>query len=155
MANTLDVPIIASMWAKMMTEIELPGFEFNDFALADFFYNQTMRLHNQELAGKHYAFIVVDGNVPVGFVSGGVCAVPGAAQLEQLYVDPDYRNKGIARKLTGAAMRWATMAGMERMQIVAHPDREKFYKRFGFRTQNVLMMGELNSPKLLKLVEEV
>jgi len=152
-ANVLDVPRMAMMWAAMMQELDTPDFEFNDFGMANFVYNQTVRLHQADLCDKNYAFLAFNGDEDIGFISGGLTSVPGTAQVEQLYGRPDARMRGVAQELMGVAIRWANERGLERVQILAHPSKLAFYEKHGFRTQHVLMMGAVNYPKLRELAK--
>lgn len=88
------------------------------------------------------AFLAIDGDVAVGistvtssfgFESGRL------AEIEDLYVDPEHRNLGVATALLGEAMLWCSQQGFDAIQVVVTPEdpvrKERligWYGRLGF-----------------------
>ena len=59
--------------------------------------------------------------------------------LEDVVVDKEYRNKGIATKLFGQAIRAAKDEGVKSLNFTSRPDREaanSLYKSLGFEKRN-------------------
>ena len=97
----------------------------------------------------HFLVAEADGAV-VGFVHGAVKATPAVAvvpagepylEIEELYVRPDCRRRGIGGPLLGAIVARARESGVERFTVfsAAHdqPGILRFYERHGFRPWGV------------------
>jgi ribosomal protein S18 acetylase RimI-like enzyme len=70
-----------------------------------------------------------DGTV-VGFATwseGG-----GTIELEDLFVDPDYRRRGIASELVDRIADVVRARGAERLEVTANPHAMAFYRSAGF-----------------------
>ena len=61
------------------------------------------------------------------------CADTGV--FEDFYVEPAFRKKGIARKLTQAAQGWSDAQGISSLTVCCAPCDEKMYQSLGFETQ--------------------
>ncbi len=70
------------------------------------------------------------GLMLVGFARIGVVD-PRIAQLHDLWVEPVAMGQGVGRALMEAAMEVARTLPAERLRIVADPNAEAFYARFG------------------------
>lgn len=97
------------------------------------------------------AFLAIDGEEAVGFstVTGSFSVELGhAAEIEDLYVLPSHRGRGIATTLLGEAMMWSSQEGFETLQVVVTPENParkeslvSWYARLGFKEtgRNVLL----------------
>ena len=69
-----------------------------------------------------------------------------AAEIEDLYVTPEARGKGLARRLFETALAWSEAAGAAEILLVITPEAEaaqsltKLYRRFGFRDSRRIVM---------------
>ena len=54
------------------------------------------------------------------------------AALEDFYVEPAFRKKGIARLLAGAAQRWCAEQGIASLTVCCAPCDEGMYRALGF-----------------------
>ena len=70
----------------------------------------------------------------------------GAAEIEDLYVLPEWRGRGLSRQLMDAAERWCGDRGVDQVQVVltrtgrADQGLEGFYSRQGYRDDGRLLM---------------
>jgi ribosomal protein S18 acetylase RimI-like enzyme len=70
-----------------------------------------------------------DGTV-VGFATWA--EADGTIDLEDLFVDPDYRRRGIARALVRRIAEVLRERGAERLEVTANPHAMEFYRSAGF-----------------------
>lgn len=88
------------------------------------------------------AFVADDGGRLVGLVSG-IAAEPSesgdhadAAELISMWVEADYRGRGIADQLVEAVVGWAASEGYARVRLCVidgNQPAERLYRRRGFR----------------------
>lgn len=70
-----------------------------------------------------------------------------AAEIEDLYVRPQDRGKGLSKSLLNCAMQWAEGTGAQEIILVITPESEAdqgltaFYERFGFRNSHRTVMS--------------
>jgi GNAT superfamily N-acetyltransferase len=80
--------------------------------------------------GRTRVAVVSDGTI-VGFATG--LRLEGAVlDLEDLFVDPDWRRRGIARRLVADLAASATRDGISRIEVTANPHADAFYRSVGF-----------------------
>lgn len=70
-----------------------------------------------------------DGSV-VGFATWA--EADGTMDLEDLFVDPDYRRRGLAMALVGRIAEVLRAQGVERLEVTANPHAMEFYRAAGF-----------------------
>ena len=70
-----------------------------------------------------------DGTV-VGFATWAEAV--GTVELEDLFVDPDYRRRGIAAALVNRIAEVLRARGAERLEVTANPHALGFYRAAGF-----------------------
>ena len=70
-----------------------------------------------------------DGSV-VGFATWGETS--GITELEDLFVDPDYRRRGIAAALVSRIAQVLRARGAGRLEVTANPHAMEFYRAAGF-----------------------
>jgi GNAT superfamily N-acetyltransferase len=71
-----------------------------------------------------------DGTV-VGFATG-VPHTDSALELDDLFVDPAHRRRGIARALLGDLAASARRDGITHIEVTANPHADRFYREVGF-----------------------
>ena len=109
---------------------------------------KTMRRFLADLARNGYAFVFVAtaGEEMVGFVSGELregspTFLPKTwASVDDVFVLPGYRNRGIGRALIASVEGWARRKGANgvSLQVAAANGRgRKFYEDLGFREISV------------------
>jgi GNAT superfamily N-acetyltransferase len=70
-----------------------------------------------------------------GTVVGFATVVPGldgGLELDDLFVDPEYQRRGVARALIADAVESAKAAGYPRLSVIANPHASAFYSAVGF-----------------------
>jgi GNAT superfamily N-acetyltransferase len=76
-------------------------------------------------------YVAEEGGSVVGFATWA--AQPGGAiELEDLFVDPDWRRRGIATALVGHIVDVLRARGVRRLEVTANPHAEGFYSAAGF-----------------------
>jgi GNAT superfamily N-acetyltransferase len=70
-----------------------------------------------------------DGSV-VGFATWADAG--GSMELEDLFVDPDWRRRGIAAALVGRIAEVLRARGVEFLEVTANPHAREFYSAAGF-----------------------
>lgn len=83
----------------------------------------------------------------LGFVTVSVDQ-DGEAQIEDLFVDPGWRRRGVARRLVLDAARTAREVGRRRLSVIANPHASAFYRAVGFVDTERAVTGPEAGPRL-------
>lgn len=138
-ATAADLPTLSPAYAAFFAEdaIETPQAEL-DANLA------------RMLAYPQAAIFVAEADDGlVGFSSAtlSVGAEFGlGSEIEDLYVAPRWRGRGLARRLLEAAIGWAQDQGAQELMLVVTPEAEadqgltQLYEKFGFRASGRILM---------------
>lgn len=75
-----------------------------------------------------------------GSILGFATTTPSdhTVELEDLFVDPEWRFRGVARALVSDAVANASRAGVKRIDVIANPHALAFYEAVGFRVDRVV-----------------
>jgi ribosomal protein S18 acetylase RimI-like enzyme len=114
---------------------------------------KTMRRFMADVANSGYSFlfVVAAGDRTVGFISGELrqgspTFLPKTwASVDDVFVEPEYRNRGMGRALLQSVQSWARERGADgiSLQVAAANSRgRKFYKDLGFREVSVYQVFE-------------
>ena len=114
---------------------------------------KTMRRFLAEVANSGYSFlfVAVAGDQTVGFISGELrqgspTFLPKTwASVDDVFVEPEYRNRGMGRALLQSVQAWAQERGADgiSLQVAAANSRgRKFYEKLGFREISVYQVFE-------------
>jgi ribosomal protein S18 acetylase RimI-like enzyme len=97
----------------------------------DLLLNRPDALVLSDLAlGEGRMRVAVDGDTVVGFSS---CAISTeGAELEDLFVDPDWMRRGIGTALVLDASEQLRARGIEVLDVTANPHAMHFYEHLGF-----------------------
>lgn len=86
--------------------------------------------HGGVADGRTRVAVAADASV-VGFITG--LALGGSAlELEDLFVDPDWMRKGVARRLMADLIATSRLDGIARIEVTANPHADGFYRSVGF-----------------------
>jgi ribosomal protein S18 acetylase RimI-like enzyme len=114
---------------------------------------RVMRRFLAELASSGHTFLFVanSGDRAVGFVSGELregsptFRTKTWASVDDVFVDPGYRNLGVGRALIECVREWAKERGADGISLqvaVANDRARKFYRELGFREISVYELLE-------------
>jgi ribosomal protein S18 acetylase RimI-like enzyme len=114
---------------------------------------KTMRRFLYDMANSGYSFLFVAaaGERTVGFISGELrqgspTFLPKTwASVDDVFVEPEYRNRGMGRALLQSVQAWAQERGADgiSLQVAAANARgRKFYEDLGFREISVYKVLE-------------
>ena len=104
----------------------------------------VMRRFLADLAGSSHSFLFIAeyGDRTVGFISGDLREGSPAfrqktwASVDDVFVEPDYRNLGVGRSLLQSVEAWAKEKGAHGISLqvaAANKSGRKFYEELGFR----------------------
>jgi ribosomal protein S18 acetylase RimI-like enzyme len=116
---------------------------------------KTMRRFLADVANSGYSFLFVAaaGDRTVGFISGELrqgspTFLPKTwASVDDVFVRPEYRNRGMGRALLQSVQAWAQERGADgiSLQVAAANARgRKFYEDLGFREVSVYTVLEFD-----------
>ena len=114
---------------------------------------KTMRRFLVDVANSGYSFLFVAaaGDRTVGFISGELRQGSPTfhprtwASVDDVFVEPEYRNRGMGRALLQSVSDWAQERGADgiSLQVAAANARgRKFYEDLGFREISVYQVLE-------------
>lgn len=98
------------------------------------------------------ALIAEVNNMPVGYLAGGLEEVgdyrniPNMCEIDNMWVDEEFRSTGIGKQLLKKAERWAEDRGIKRMRVIASHLNTRgvtFYKREGFEEYDLILEKDL------------
>ena len=139
-----DAAEAASLWMQSAREHTSHDRVYTTTAGAE----RMMRRFLADLAGSSHAFLFIaehEGRV-VGFVSGELRESSPTfrskmwASVDDVFVEPDYRNLGVGRALVEGVKSWARERDADgiSLQVAAANERaRKFYRDLGFREVSV------------------
>jgi GNAT superfamily N-acetyltransferase len=126
--------MVGQLLEEIMNSIGVKAFNFD--------WNQTRdRLGQFLLDQKYFVFVAEDAGEPVGFIAlyeGYALYAEGAfGTIPELYVRPEYRSKGVGKKLTDKAKEFAATKGWTRLEVTTPPLPQfektlEFYEKEGF-----------------------
>jgi GNAT superfamily N-acetyltransferase len=90
-----------------------------------------------------------DGTV-VGFATWA--EADGIIDLEDLFVDPDYRRRGLAAALVARIAGVLRARGVERLEVTANPHAMGFYRAAGFTDSGVAETEFGTAPRMVLML---
>ena len=111
-------------------------------------YREAMATFAREHADSHRCVVAERGGVVLGMAWLALTARPplphrprgrAAAELQTVYVHPDLRGAGVARRLVAALLDTADEVGAERVVVHSSDVGETLYRRLGFGDARLLL----------------
>jgi GNAT superfamily N-acetyltransferase len=144
-ATLSDIPALTHAWYAMLDECDLLGSGVvSDWEprLARHFERQIQRDHARWFVAEEDGRIV--GTCVASLSSGSSNILKDvSAMLAGIYVDPAYRGRGIARRLTEDAIAWCKERGCVRIRLNASAMGRPLYESLGFVTATEMMRLDL------------
>jgi GNAT superfamily N-acetyltransferase len=144
-ATTADIPALVDAWYAMLDECGLIGSGLVDDwrdRLAHHFQHQIERDHARWFVAEEDGRIV--GTCLASLSSGRSNILKDvSAMLAGIYVDPAYRARGIARRLTEDAIAWCTQRGCVRVRLHSSAAGRHLYESLGFVPATEMMRLDL------------
>ena len=129
-----DIPALIDAWYAMLVECDLLG-----SGLVENWQDRLQAHFASQMQTGVMAWFVADDR---GAIAGTACATLSAgsgfiykrpvATLSGIYVRPQYRNCGIARALTNAAIDWCRERECSVIRLVASDAGRPLYESLGF-----------------------
>jgi ribosomal protein S18 acetylase RimI-like enzyme len=120
-----------------------------DFATSD---GGTSYFKKALESDEKLVLVAEDDTTPVGYIVGGIEHVgdfrniSNMCEVDNMWVDEEYRNQGIGKQFMDKLQIWAKNKGVKRMRVVASFKNEraiKFYKREGFGEYDLILEKDL------------
>ena len=140
-AELWDAERITELWGKMMEEIEGGDWTANE----SFFVSCIYKIKNAD----YLTLVVEEDDYIIGFLQGYITNVEYKTELkgfcDNLYIEPEYRKKGIAHALVEESTEWGYRRGVSTIDfITVYDDRViKAWKRKGFIPYKVIYRREV------------
>jgi ribosomal protein S18 acetylase RimI-like enzyme len=87
-----------------------------------------------------------EGNVVVGFAT--FLVKDGVAELEDLFVDPEHRRRGIAERLVLDISDRVRELGFDTLEVTANPHAMAFYEYMGFVVLGLVETEFYSAPRM-------
>ena len=134
---------------SLLTELIHDEKQYDDNINQNFVVNNY---HEHKLIlDDNVAFVAVDGDKIVGYIYGFISCYPNVvlekiAKLDALYIEQDYRNKGIGKQLVSEFKKWSLEVGAKYVELSVLKDNEygkKLYRDCGFELQKEYLICKL------------
>jgi GNAT superfamily N-acetyltransferase len=106
-----------------------------------------------EYVAANPTFVAVDSGEPVGFYALVHSSAERRAQLDHLWITPDWIGRGLGRTLFEHAVSTARSLGATAIDIEAEPFAEPFYRHMGARRTGERVGKIEGEPRVLPLME--
>lgn len=144
-ATARDIPALVRAWYAMLDECGLLG-----SGVLEDWEERLARHFEKQIGGEHSRWFVAEEE---GRVIGTALATLSSgrsnilidltAMLAGIYVEPEYRGRGIARRLTEEAIAWCRERGCVRVRLNASRMGRPLYESLGFVPATEMMRLDL------------
>lgn len=146
-ARADEAPFLADCWKAMLDELAaLPGATVPRGFVPDW-RDRLAGFFAAGLAeGRHGWFVARSADEKPVACAGALIAETSMIQVERIatiagvYVEPAYRRRGLARRLTEAALEWARANGCTLARLTAGQPAEELYRAMGFTPGRELIL---------------
>lgn len=126
------------LWLKFADEIDSnPNFPMPKSTKSDFYVMVKRRIKKFKYARL---FFVKDDDKYIGYILASVIKSDSSGWINDVYLDKEYRSKGIADKNIKLSIKWLWKVGGDAIYLNSMPNIESFYKRNGFSTVSMAMV---------------
>ena len=104
---------------------------------------ESRRLFVADVEGRVCGFISAERSSPAPIFEGR-----SEVYVDEIFVEPDYRRRGLGRKLVGAVREWAESLGAERIRaglLAANDEGRAFWKLVGGEPMTITIGIELDT----------
>jgi ribosomal protein S18 acetylase RimI-like enzyme len=144
-ANQDDASRLDELLTKLIQDERQYDVNINPDFVVNKFYFYQLGLPN------HVSFVAVDNGRIVGYVYGFINGTPpivlhSVVKLDALFIEEEYRNKGIGKALVNEFKKWAFDASARYVELSVLIDNEygkKLYKDCGFKLQKEFLNCDL------------
>lgn len=146
-AGPEEAPFLAHCWRAMLDELAAaPGATVPRGFVPDWHERLVRFFIDGMAAGRQGWFVVrAEAGEPIA-CAGALILETSMVQVERIatiagvYVDPAYRRKGLARRLTEATLQWAREHGCTLARLTAGEPAETLYRSMGFTPGRELIL---------------
>lgn len=142
-ATLEDAPFCADAWQAMMDDLGLAP----DGFVPDWRDRLTAHFAGGIREGSHGWFVAAAGGLAVGTAAAFLARTVTAeiqylriATIGGVYVVPEHRRAGLARKLVVRTIQWARERGCRSVRLQASPLGERLYRSLGFEDAGELIL---------------
>jgi GNAT superfamily N-acetyltransferase len=136
-ANIEDLKFIQDLNYKLF------DLEYNNFDPAlnmNWTFSETGENYFKELIKNGTIWVAEDNNKIIGYLAGNTKGTPSyatktLAELDNLYIDEEYRKKGIGKKLIEEFKKYCILQGIKEIKVIAsykNINAREFYKNNDF-----------------------
>jgi ribosomal protein S18 acetylase RimI-like enzyme len=148
---------------KYRTSDQEQVYELVDRVIREIFHFGVCNAHDLLDVKRHYTnkggvfYVVLDGNKVVGTI-GVFLNANGYAKIKRMYIDKDYRKKGIGQKLMDKIIKFCKFKHYSKITLTTYPQMKAaraFYIKNGFKKtriakdSGIVMMLKLDGKRLI------
>lgn len=135
--DIIDIKKIEPMWKKLINYLETQSVENKEEFHNKRFEDRMAPVLRKIESGKYRLLIVSDSNLDIGYCLSTI-TVDGVGEVDSIYVDNDYRKKGIGEYLMEDALQFFDRNNTRKDILSVSEGNEdvmKFYRKFGYHTR--------------------
>lgn len=135
-----DLELIEPLWKKLIYHLQSKSTYFSLDYKSLIFEERREQLIKIAESGQLRLDIVTEGTEYMGYC---VCSiVDGKGFIDSLFVDQQYRKRGIGNKLMERALNWMDIHSVSDIEILMSFGNDAalgFYEKYGFYTKNMIL----------------
>ena len=117
--------------ASQLTRIAIASKKYWNYPDAWFeLWSDTFEITSETIR-KYKIWVAEENKQPIGFI--GVSLGDGKAELEHLWVLPEFFNKGVGRSLFDTVVEYCRRKRISQIRIESDPNAKAFYEKMGAR----------------------